>query len=315
MAKAYDLYDTDKVYNNTANVSVGGGVEGAYFFTAPVGTPLPITPWDDLDPVFEPLGFISSDGVTNAIDRSSDAITDLNGEAIASSRGDRAETLALTFAEVKAATLREIYGYKNVTDDKGFITAHSNNAEQQHRSYVAALVFRDERIGYLVVPNGQCYVTGELTINSTTLFGRESTITCYADEAGDTALWLIESTETVRPVHADLKRTGEMNGIDVSKLGAFFARGNTISGVANKVTVPEWSSQTPKEKQGYFVALHVDDAKTVKTASTPEGKSVDETGDILMLLGEESPEDKWIEIVDKQDDSVRYTFDVEAAKA
>lgn len=284
---------SESVRNNTANVSTGGGVKTGYWYSAPVGTPLPTSPWDQLDPAFVNEGFISSDGIVNGIEASSDAIRDLNGEAMASTNGERTETVALTMAEVKAAVMREIYGYDNVTDEDGVLTVHSNSNPRPQRSYVGRIELRDGRPALFVIEAGQVTAIGELTINSSTLFARQITITCFAGETtGDTSKWIFESTETERPAHAEALSRGTYLGRDVRSLGTFEVYTDSVQGVAEKVTFKEFSSD-PEEQEGYYVPLKIEPHKGTKITSSRKPEVTKEMGEddwLIVFLGKEAPD-------------------------
>lgn len=311
----------ENVKNNNANVSVGGGVLGGYFFSAPIGSRLPDSAWTvqaDLERWgYVNTGYISEDGITDAIERSSDPLPDMNGTPMGSSRGSRTQTWALTWAEVKAAVLREIYGYGNVEDKDGQIVVHSNNKDQVHRSYVGLMTLKDDRPAVLVIPDGQCFVSGDLTINSTTLFGRQGTITGYGDEQGDTARWYIESTETTRPPTPSVMATGNCYGIDAADLGSFYFDGHTLKGTAKKQTSYTGFSSDPNKQEGYYVAFEVNPYEGVKfyTSTHPEKVFTFTEDDhfIVLFLGKDAPDnEKTFTIEDADGAKTTYHLDVTA---
>ena len=108
--------------NNSNNVSAGKGVKGGYIFSAPVGTTLPdkvIKNKSELDKAFKCLGFISEDGYVESVSEDSNDTVDMNGDLMDSSNSNRVESAQLTFAEIKAETLKRQYGDGNVTDEDG----------------------------------------------------------------------------------------------------------------------------------------------------------------------------------------------------
>lgn len=309
--------------NNNINVSVGGGILGGYFYTAPIGTELPDNPWitqAELEAMgYENTGYISSDGIKDSISRSSDTLTDMNGTPMGSTRGTRTQTWAITWAEVKAAVMREIYGYSNVTDKAGVLSVHSNNKDQEHRSYVALCVLRDERPAVMVIPDGQCFVSGDLTINSTTLFGREGTITGYGDAEGDACRWYIESTETVRPPEPKVNDSGEFYGKNAAEFGTFQFEGHKLTGEAQKIEGYQGFSSDPNEQTGYYAAFDVNPWKGVKVVSSrkPE-RQVELTEDdhfVVLYLGKDAPTDtKSFDLIDSLGDRTTYTVNVTAGE-
>ena len=195
--------------NSTANVSVGKGVKGGYFFSAPA-TAENLAAISGLSTFSTSvltaltggvnLGYISEDGWVFGEERDSESHVDVNGETIVTATTSKTENIAATLVEMKAATLKEWYGQDNVTDAEGLITAMHTADDADVRIYVADLLLRDGRRWRSVVPQGQVTEIGELTVASSELVGRETTITANAwtDSAGKTYTIIdyIESTET-----------------------------------------------------------------------------------------------------------------------
>ena len=182
--------------NNQANVSSAKGVKGGYIFSAPVGTSLPTDIKTQLDPAFKCLGFISEDGYVEAIDEDADDINDMNGDVMDSNNSKRVESAQLTFAEIKASTLKRQYGDANVTDENGLITVKHNADSHDVFSYILELVLKNGRRWRKVVPKGKSSELDELTIASSELCQRALTMKYLTDEQGNTCYDYLESTET-----------------------------------------------------------------------------------------------------------------------
>lgn len=182
--------------NDQKNVSAGKGVRGGYIFSAPVGTTLPTDVETALDPAFEVLGFLSEDGYVETIDEDSDDLVDMNGDLMDSTNSNRVESAQLTFAEIKAATLRRQYGEANVTDEDGMITVRHNSDSHPVFSYVVELVLKNGRRWRKVVPRGQSAELDDLTVASSELCQRAMTMKYLTDEGGNTCYDYIQSTET-----------------------------------------------------------------------------------------------------------------------
>lgn len=191
--------------NNQANVSAGKAVKGGYIFSAPVGTKLPETVVKDkseLDKAFECLGFLSEDGYVETVDEDSEDIVDLNGDLMDSSNSNRVESAQLTFAEIKASTLKRQYGDSNVTDSNGVITVRHNADSHPTFAYVLLLLLKNGRRWTKVVPLGQSSELDDLTIASSELCQRALTMKYLTDNAGQTCYDYIESTETAATASA-----------------------------------------------------------------------------------------------------------------
>lgn len=141
--------------NNSNNVSAGKGVKGGYIFSAPVGTTLPdkvIKNKSELDQAFKCLGFISEDGYVESVSEDSNDTVDMNGDLMDSSNSNRVESAQLTFAEIKAETLKRQYGDGNVTDEGGLITVKHNSDSHPTFAYVLLLLLKNGRKWTKVVP-------------------------------------------------------------------------------------------------------------------------------------------------------------------
>ncbi len=152
--------------NNTQNVSVGKGVVGGYLFSAPSGTTPPTDYSTALANTFVNLGYVTDDGATFSTDTDSNTFKDLNGDDIATSSGGKTRTLNVQLAEVKADSLKEVFGQDAVTVDSqtGAITIVHNNNDMPHRVVVLELVLRDGRRWRRVLPDAQVTEWGDLTV-------------------------------------------------------------------------------------------------------------------------------------------------------
>ena len=112
--------------NSTDNVSSTKGTRGGYIFVAPVGTALPADFSTPLASAYKCLGFISEDGYAESVESDSEDIVDMNGDLMDSPQTSRVESATLKLAEIKASTLKLMYGAENVTDEGGLITVRHN---------------------------------------------------------------------------------------------------------------------------------------------------------------------------------------------
>ena len=182
--------------NETKNVSSTKGVKGGYIFSAPVGTALPTDIKSKLDPAFRCLGFISEDGYTESEETDANELKDMNGDLMDSSNSNRVESAQVTFAEIKASTLKRQYGEDNVKDENGVISVKHNSNSHPTFIYVLELVLKNNRRWRKVVPQGQSSELDDLTIASSELCQRPLTIKYLTDSEGNTCYDYFESTET-----------------------------------------------------------------------------------------------------------------------
>lgn len=183
--------------NQQGNVSAGKGVKGGYAFIAEVGTELPTDYTTALDKdKFKCLGFIGEDGYVETVEEDSDDLVDMNGDLMHSTNSNRVESAQFTPAEIKAQTLKVMYGTDNVKDEKGTITVKHNSDSHPIFVYVFELLLKNGRKWRKVVPQGQSSELDDLTIASSELCQRAITVKYLTDKEGNTCYDYIESTET-----------------------------------------------------------------------------------------------------------------------
>lgn len=184
--------------NNNLNVSAARGVVGGYIFSAPVGTTLPTDCTTALPEAFKCMGYISSDGYVESVGEDSDDLTDINGDVMDTTYSNRVESAQVTLAEIKAGTLKRMYGDANVTDANGLITVRHNSDSHPEFAYVLELLLKNGRKWRKVVPRGKSSELDDLTIASSELASRALTIKYLPDSSldGDTCRDYFESTET-----------------------------------------------------------------------------------------------------------------------
>lgn len=69
--------------------------------------------------------------------------------------------------------------------------------------------------------------------------------------------------------------------------------------------MPNWGGKGVAG-EGYFILLHFDNAARFYSANFPEGKDLDETGNLLFRLGADGITAEWLEVEDKDGVRVRY---------
>lgn len=189
---------TNKEYtaNSTDNVSSTKGVRGGYIFVAPVGTTLPTDYSTALPTAYKCLGFISEDGYVETVDSDSEDLVDMNGDLMDSPQTSRVESAQLTLAEIKAMTLKLMYGDENVTDKAGVITVKHNGDSNGTWVVVLDLLLKNNRKWRKVVPQFQCSELDDLTLAVGELAARALTAKYLTDADGNTCYDYIQSTET-----------------------------------------------------------------------------------------------------------------------
>ena len=183
--------------NNTANVSVGKGKSGGYFFLAPAGTALPNDNSTPLAATFLNMGFLGDDGAVFSDSSSVDTYYDLNGDAIETSNGEIEKTFTVTFREIKKDSLAVLYGTANVSDPTGKLTVHDKGPNDATYVGVFEFLLKNGRKWRRVVPQCKVGELGDMTIVYNELVGREITMTALLDATkGGYYIDYYDSTET-----------------------------------------------------------------------------------------------------------------------
>lgn len=167
--------------NSTANVSVGKPMTGGAVYVAPLGTTLPTTAATQLNEAFEALGYISEDGVTNSLERTSENIKAWGGDIVLSPQTEKTDTWAMTFIEsLNKTVLEAVFGSANVSGDLTTgLTVRSNSTELDHSCWVIDMLMNGGYKKRVVIANGQITATGEVTYADNSAVGYNATITAF----------------------------------------------------------------------------------------------------------------------------------------
>lgn len=190
--------------NNTANVSVGKGLEGGYCFIAPTTTSLP----DSLEDAFavassdeengwRNMGYIGEDGISSSNSTDTESYADMNGDSVSTGQGTTEKTFTVKFLEIKNDVFQLLYGDDNSTDENGVITTHDKGQNSASYRVLFLLLLKDGRRQARLAGSASISEMGDETVSSTELMGYEVTMSVLKDTStGD--YWTIwtESTET-----------------------------------------------------------------------------------------------------------------------
>lgn len=168
--------------NNAANVSTGKPKAAGAIFTASYETDVPVDATTALVAAFMGLGYVSEDGLVNAIETDTESIPAWGGETVLIVNTSREETFTFTFIETNANVLSEVYGEDNVTvgvDDT--ITVVHSNIDREPRRYVFEIAMTNKRVKRIVVPRAQITEVGEVTYADGEPIGYEVTLTALPE--------------------------------------------------------------------------------------------------------------------------------------
>lgn len=160
-----------------ANPKVGGGV-----FRAPLGTKLPESYEDELDPAFKALGYVGEDGVNKTEDNESDDLIAWGGDAVLDLPGTHTVTYGGTFLESRnAELLKALRGEGNVKIGSNGAIAIKGNAKRPPR---AVYVIDTDSVRE-VIPVGQIRISGDTAFVHNNAISYPSEWKGYPNEDGD----------------------------------------------------------------------------------------------------------------------------------
>lgn len=158
--------------SDNVRVAVTGAV-----YVAPTGTTGPTTSSSALDAGFVDLGYVSADGITENIDRTTNQIRAWqNGSLVREVTSEGTYSVDMTFIETNEAVLELYYGTANSSGEFN-IDPTSTGGRQ---SFVIDVV-DGSSVERIYIPAGEITSVGTRTLASGEAVGYQVTITAYAD--------------------------------------------------------------------------------------------------------------------------------------
>ena len=173
---------------NANNVNAAKPIAGGAVWSAPYGTPVPTDATTPLNDAFKSLGYISDDGITEAIETSSESKKAYGGDEVLNVQTEHAVKYKFKPIEINQYTLAEVYCEENVTvDDQGNLVVKINSKEHKPRVYVLEQILTHGKIERTVIPNGKVIEVGERQYKDGEPIGNEITVASLPGEDGDKA--------------------------------------------------------------------------------------------------------------------------------
>jgi hypothetical protein len=146
-------------------------------YVAPVGTAAPTDSEGALNGSFVDLGYVSADGISETIDKSTNQIRSWqDGSLVREVVADGTYTVEMTFIETNEAVLELYYGVTQ-TGGKFSIDPRKTGGRQ---SFVIDVI-DGASVERTYIPSGEITSVGERTLASGEAIGYQVTITAYAD--------------------------------------------------------------------------------------------------------------------------------------
>jgi hypothetical protein len=161
--------------SDNVRVAVTGAV-----YVAPTGTSGPNYSDDTLNVAFKDLGYVSADGITETLDKSTTQIRSWqDGSLVREIISDGTYSVSLTFIESNEDVVNLYYG--GTTSVGGIITIDPRSSGGR-KSFVIDVI-DGNNIERTFIPQGEITAVGERTLASGEAIGYEVTVTAYADSS------------------------------------------------------------------------------------------------------------------------------------
>ena len=171
---------------NTNYVSVGKPKIGGAISVAVTGTTLPTDASTALDAAFSGLGYVSEDGLTEELTRTSTDIKAWGGDIVKSTQTEFGVKYKYTLIEtLNIDVLKQVFGTANVTGTFATgIVVNVNAAELTEQSWVIDMLTNNSK-KRIVIPKGKITEIGEVSYKDGEVTGYEVTITAYPDSTSN----------------------------------------------------------------------------------------------------------------------------------
>lgn len=184
--------------NNKANVSAGKPKIGGAIYRAPLGTTLPTTATEALNAAFKAMGYVSSDGLTNANNSTATNIKAWGGDTVLVVQSDTVDTLAFTMLEVlNEDVLAAVYGADNVDGELATgMTVNVNASLREEGIWVIDMLLNGNTAKRIVAPDAVISALADIVYRDDQAIGYGVTLTCMPDGDGNSHYEYIKATPT-----------------------------------------------------------------------------------------------------------------------
>ena len=174
--------------NNAQNVSAGKPKIDGAIFRAPFGTTPPTDASTTLGADFKPMGYVSSDGLTNANSISTSNIKAWGGDTVLVSQTDKTDTMSFTLIEaLNSDVLKAVFGSGNVTGALNTgLTVKVNADVQEEAVWVVNMVLNGNTAKRIVIPCGTISALADIVYKDDSAIGYGITLSCLPDSSGNT---------------------------------------------------------------------------------------------------------------------------------
>lgn len=167
---------------NANNVTTGKRRTAGGIYRAAAGTTLPTDATTSLAAAFKEIGYISEDGVTNSISKTTNEIKEWGGDTVDSEVSE--QTDQFTFKSIESMnvdTLKAVFGDTNVTESTGAITILVKAGAFGEGVWVIDVAQKGGRLKRIVIPDGKITALGDIVYNGSEAVGYDITLSAFYD--------------------------------------------------------------------------------------------------------------------------------------
>lgn len=189
--------DATKVLVGTPDQDVTGAI-----LTAPIGTPLPTSIDDELDPAFVDSGYVSSDGLTLTPDASTNDINEWGGALVRRILQTFNGTLAWSYIQTDIDSLKNTFGDNNVEVTAAANAQHGQQIRvsmgarlPERKSWVFKMKDGNARI-MIVAPDAHPTSWDDITFASSDAVSWPISLSTYPDSTNNSLYLLFDDGKT-----------------------------------------------------------------------------------------------------------------------
>ena len=181
--------------NTVANVTAAAPALNGAVYMAPKGTTPPTSAVASLAAAFEPLGYISEDGVTNSNSPSATPIKAWGGDTVYVTNDGRPDEWKFKAIEyLNTAVLKLAWGDDNVSGSlQAGIEVKTNNKPMGAHVFAIDIVHRNGVLERIVIPEGTMTALEDIVYKNTDVVGLGVTVSAAPDSDGNSSYRYIKA--------------------------------------------------------------------------------------------------------------------------
>ena len=151
---------------NANNVTTGKRRTAGGIYRVAVGTSLPTDASTTLAAAFKEIGYISQDGVTNSLSKTTNDIKEWGGETVDSEVTEQTDHWKFKALEsMSLDTLKAVFGDANVSESSGAVTVVVKAGTFGEGVWVIDTAMKGGRLKRVVIPDGKIVSLGDIVYN------------------------------------------------------------------------------------------------------------------------------------------------------